>query len=159
METSPFDFEEPKNSLIVIKLESPHIDFFPTEGVTLDIGNTEEVYRTDFVAVPQKDAPARRSDFVRASLTEKETGKEIKAGLVKVKIDDFLVDSISRPIVANAIATISTFFSVTLWILAFLEQIDKTFGFAAGAASLFLAGILGLGAYFRYNSTTVTRIA
>ena len=158
IETNSFGFEKTDLSLVVVRLESPHISFFPSEGVTLDITQNNDVFQTDFVAVPKKDAPARRPDFVRASLTAKETGEEITAGLVKVKIDDFLVDSISRPIVANVVATISTVFTVALWILAFLEQIDKTFGFTVGAASLFIAGVLGLGTYFRYSSTTTTNI-
>jgi hypothetical protein len=77
------------------------------------------------------------------TISDLDTGLEIETLSVTVQVVDFAFDHISRPLISRIMAVILALGSVAMFMLTFLEQVDKTFGFTSGTA----AGVLAAATY------------
>ena len=63
-----------------------------------------------------------------------------------MRVVDYAFDHISRPFLSKVISVFLGLAAVVTYFLTSLEQIDKTFGYAAGTAAVTTAGFI----YARY---------
>jgi protein phosphatase len=77
------------------------------------------------------------------TITDSVSNIEIKSLIVKVRVTDFAFDHVSLPLLSKVSAFVLGIGSFAIFMLTFLEQIDKTIGLTSGAA----AGTLALGIY------------
>ena len=123
---------------IRVKLFSPAFDF--PESVTKLIDNT--LNKITFLGMP-KDICQPGSHKVLVSVLDVQTEQEFESFTINVQVVDFAFDHVSRPLLSRASAVVLGIGSFAMFILTFLEQIDKTVGLTSGAA----AGVLALGIY------------
>lgn len=126
---------------IRIKLFSPVFDF--PESVTKLIDNP--VNKITFLGMP-KDSCEPGAHKVLVSVSDANTDQEFESFTVSVKVVDFSFDHISRPLVSRASAVVLGVSSFAMFILTFLEQVDKTVGLTSGTA----AGVFALGIYVSF---------
>lgn len=126
---------------VVVKIKSSVIEFSETDPIKLEWGiNTFRI-----LGYPKKDCNPGIHIAV-LSIIDKETGKEKFSESFEVRVVDYAFDHVSRPLLSSIGSAISGLGSVVMFILTFLEQIDKTFGLASGGAAAFVAMTL----YWRY---------
>ena len=77
------------------------------------------------------------------SILDKKTNTEYQSETFSVQVVDFAFDHVSRPLISRAFAIVLGIGSFAMFMLTFLEQIDKTVGLTSGTA----AGILALAIY------------
>ncbi len=123
---------------IRIRLFSPVFDF--PESVTKLINNP--VNKITFLGMP-KDNCEPGLHKVLVSVSDADTDQEFESFTVSVKVVDFAFDHVSRPLLSRVSAIVLGIGSFLMFILTFLEQIDKTVGLTSGTT----AGIFALGIY------------
>lgn len=85
------------------------------------------------------------------SIIDENTGLEIEALTINVRVVDFAFDHIPRPVISKTLSSILGVGSTIIFLLTFLEQVDKTFGYASGTAAGTLAAFLYLNFYSAYK--------
>jgi hypothetical protein len=80
---------------------------------------------------------------VLVSISDFETGLEIETLAIKVRVADYAFDHVPRPLLSSISAVVLGVGSFAMFILTFLEQIDKTVGLTSGTA----AGVFAIGIY------------
>ena len=123
---------------IQVEFYNPHFDF--SKAVVKIIDGT--LTKIIFLGTPKDTCPSGRRN-VRVSISNAENQQEIESFNVVVQVVDFAFDHISRPFLSKVSTIILAVGSFAMYILTFLEQIDKTIGLTSGTA----AGILAIGIY------------
>lgn len=121
-----------------VKFFSPVIDF-PDPVIKLIDRSLNKVI---LLGMP-KDNCETGSHKISVSISDADKGQELESFTIIVQVVDFAFDHISRPLLSRVGAVILGIGSFAMFILTFLEQIDKTVGLTSGAA----AGVLALGIY------------
>lgn len=119
---------------ITIKLFSPDIVF--SDPVTKKLNTF--INKVSFLAKPT-DNCSPGPQKVLVSISDSETGAEHHSATFEIQVTDFAFDHVSRPLLSRVSAVILGFGSFAMFILTFLEQIDKTVGLTSGTAGAFLA--------------------
>ena len=123
---------------IKVKLSSPDITFPEPIAKKLDSPHSSLA----FLGKPLDTCQPGEHKVV-LSIMDNKTGLEYRSEIFSVKIVDFAFDHISRPLLSRVSTVGLGISSFIMFILTFLEQIDKTVGLTSGAA----AGALALGIY------------
>lgn len=127
--------------LITVKFFSPEFVF--SEPVTKLV--TNKVSKIVYLGKPKDDCtPGLHRILV--SVLDTKTNHEFESLTVSVQVVDFAFDHISRPMLSRVSAVVLGISSFAMYILTFLEQIDKTVGLTSGTA----AGVLALGIYVSF---------
>jgi len=63
------------------------------------------------------------------------TNQEYVSKTFMVEVVDYAIDHISKPFLLKLVSLVTGLFSLTSFVLAFLAQIDKSFGYKAGTAA------------------------
>lgn len=127
---------------VTVKLESS--DFSFSEPATKIVNDS--LIKFAIMGKPNDNSePGYHS--IKASVIDTITGEELDYLILKhVRVIDFAFDHISRPLLSRASTVILGIGSFAMFILTFLEQIDKTIGLTSGTA----AGVLALGIYVSF---------
>lgn len=133
-----YDTELKLGQLIKIKLYSPDI-IFP-EPITKKLNSP--LNSMTFLGKPLDTCQPGEHKVV-LSILDNKTGVEYQSETFSVKVVDFAFDHISRPLLSRVSAVVLGIGSFAMFILTFLEQIDKTVGLTSGTA----AGVLALAVY------------
>lgn len=123
---------------IQIEFYNPNFDFSKPVIKLIDGTLTKIV----FLGTPKDSCPSGNRN-IRVSILNSDTQQEIESFNIIVKVVDFAFDHISRPFLSRVGAIVLGIGSFAMYILTFLEQIDKTIGLTSGTA----AGILAIGIY------------
>jgi len=139
--TRKSDLSREKNYRLT--LFSPEITFSQPVIKKLD----QSVNVAHFLAKPN-DSCHPGLHHVILSISDSETNSEYESISFSVQVTDFAFDHVSRPMLSGIMSIALGVGSLTMFTLSLLEQIDKTFGLAAGAASITLVGVI----YMRFQS-------
>ena len=122
---------------IKVKFSSPKFTF--TEPVIRTIDS--QVNRLTLLGMPNDDCEPG-SHRIRVALLNSSSEEEIDSMTIGVKVVDFAFDHISRPLFSRAISLALGIGSFSMFVLTFLEQIDKTVGLTSGTAAGVAAAII-----------------
>lgn len=129
---------------ITVKLEGG--DFSFSEPITKTINDT--LIKFAFIVVP-KDGCEPGYHKIKTSIIDTKSGEEFDyLTLNHIRVVDFAFDHVSRPLLSKVSSAVLGVGSFAMFILTFLEQIDKTIGLTSGTA----AGVLALGIYVNFYS-------
>ena len=133
-----YDTELKFGQVIKIKLFSSDITFSEPIVKRLD----SSLNSMTFLGKPT-DACQSGNHKIILSILNGETGIEYQSEIFSVKVVDFAFDHISRPLLSKISTVVLGIGSLAMFILTFLEQIDKTIGLTSGTA----AGVLAVAVY------------
>ncbi len=133
-----YDTKNKVGQSIKIKLFSTDIVF--PEPVVKKLNSS--VNSLTFLGKPLDTCYPREHKIV-LSILDNTTGIEYQSETFSVKVVDFAFDHISRPLLSKASTAILGVASFSMFVLTFLEQIDKTVGLTSGTAT----GVLAMGLY------------
>jgi uncharacterized protein YegL len=85
------------------------------------------------------------------SISDVETSLEIESLSIQVRVVDYAFDHFSRPMLSRVSAVVLGVGSFAMFILTFLEQIDKTVGLTSGTAAGVLAAVVYTNFYNLYQ--------
>jgi hypothetical protein len=123
---------------IKVKLFHPDFDF--SDGATKILD--KPLNKIVFIGKPKDNCePGLRKILV--TILNAKTDQELESFTFTVNVVDFVFGRVSRPLFSRVSTVILGIGSFAMFILALLEQIDKTVGFTSGTA----AGALALGIY------------
>jgi hypothetical protein len=111
-------------------------DFVFSDPVTKEI--KEGLNRISFLGKP-KDTCTPGTHQVLISISDAQTNQEFESLAISVRVVDFAFDHVSRPLLSRASSLFVGLGSVTMFILAFLQEIDRAFGLASGTAGVIVA--------------------
>ena len=131
---------------ITIKLFSPDIVFSDPVTKKLD----KFISRISFLAKPT-DTCSPGAQKVLMSISDSETNVEYHSATFTIQVTDFSFDHVSRPILSRASTVVLGLGSFAMFILTFLEQIDKTIGLTSGTAAGVLAAVVYANFYNLYQ--------
>lgn len=123
---------------VKIKLYSPDITFSEPIVKKLNSSNNS----MSFLGKPS-DICQQGEHKIVLSILDSKTDTEYQSEIFSVKVTDFAFDHVSRPLLSKVSAVVLGIGSFSMFILTFLEQIDKTIGLTSGTA----VGVLALTAY------------
>lgn len=129
-----------------IQLIAPEVMF--SEPVIKEIGTT--VTKITFIGIP-KDSCAPGFHKVLLSFWDVEADKEIESLVMTVRVVDYIFDHISRPLLSRVSAFVLGIGTFGIFILTFLEQVDKTLGLTGGTAAGVLATMIYSSFYNSYQ--------
>lgn len=129
------DSELKKGDVIKVKFFHPDIDFPEPAPKVLD----KSVNRIVLLGKP-KDTCEPGDHKVLVTISDAGTGHERESFTIMVNVVDFAFGKVSRPLLSKISAVVLGLGSFTMFVLALLEQIDKTVGLTSGTA----AGVLML---------------
>jgi hypothetical protein len=135
-----------KGEKIMIKLFHP--DFYFSDAVTKIIDNPLTTFT--YLGKP-KDNCEPGTHKILVSISDSETGEELESFTFTVKIVDFVFGKISRPLLSRVTALVLGIGSFTMFMLTFLEQIDKTIGLTSGTAAGVLTVAISASLYNLYQ--------
>jgi len=127
--------------MVKIKLFSPAFDFPGEVTKLLD----DVVNKITLLGMP-KDNCESGLHKVLVSISDADTDQEFESLTINVQVVDFAFDHVSRPLLSRVSAVVLGIGSFVMFMLTFLEQIDKTFGLASGTA----AGVLAIAIYANF---------
>lgn len=145
--------EQTKRSLVkygqkvTVKLESNNFSF--TEPTTKFINDS----LIEFVIQGRpNDSCESGNHSIKASVIDTVTGEELDYLMLKrVRVVDFAFGHISRPLLSKTSTVVLGIGSFAMFILTFLEQIDKTIGLTSGTAVGVLAAVIYANFYNLYK--------
>lgn len=145
--------EQTKRSLVkygqkvTVKLESSNFSF--TEPITKLINDS----LIEFVIQGRpNDSCESGNHSIKASVIDTVTGEELDYLILKrVRVVDFAFGHISRPLLSKISTVVLGIGSFAMFILTFLEQIDKTIGLTSGTAVGVLAAVIYANFYNLYQ--------
>lgn len=131
---------------IRVKLFSPQMSF--SDPVTKTLNNA--ICKMIFLAKPNDDCrPGTHKVLV--SVVNYETDQEIDSFSISVQVVDFAFDHISRPLLSKISSVVLGIGSFAMFVLSFLEQIDKAIGLTSGTAAGVMAVIIYTNFYSLYQ--------
>jgi hypothetical protein len=171
------EFREAVQAIINSQPIESNENRFPSElkaGITIDIGIDSQalsIKRNDI----RKTISNQKINVVNLDVTpidsclpglqnailyikEAETGVELESYNFSVFVDDYAFDHISKPRVGYALSLITTAGAIVMFALAFFEQVDKTFGNAAGVAATTIATFCGVVPTRLYNQNSSQKL-
>lgn len=98
---------------------------------------TKEIVKIEFTAKPTDECAVGRH-IAKLSIWNL-AGIEVFSMLFEIKVVDYLFDHVSRPVMMNISVIASGLVAGSMYLLTFLEQVDKTIGLTSGTATLLLA--------------------
>lgn len=120
----------------VIRVNFFSPDFIFSESVTKEIN--DGINKITFLGKP-KDSCAPGMHKVLVSISDAKTNQEFESLAINVYVVDFVFDHISRPLLSRISSVFLGLGSLAMFILTFLQEIDKTFGLASGTATAVVA--------------------
>lgn len=132
--------------VVSVRLHSPDISFPDPVIKKLDSNSCEII----LLAKPLESCFPGQHNVV-LSISDNQTGVEYVSVLFKVNVVDFAFDHVSRPLFSKVSAIVLGISSFAMFILAFLEQIDKTVGLTSGTAAGVLATLVYTNFYNLYQ--------
>lgn len=141
-----FDSKAQIGQAVKIRLYSPDIEFPEPKIKKLDLSTNA----VTFLAKP-KDTCLPDKHKVELSITDSENGVELQSETFNVKVVDFAFDHISRPLISRVSTALLGISSFAMFMLTFLEQIDKTVGLTSGTAAGVLAAVIYTNFYNLYQ--------
>lgn len=85
---------------------------------------------------------------VLVSVFDDTANLEVDSFIADVKITDFVFFGLSRPFLSKLSSMVLGFGTITMFVLSYFEQIDKTFGFASGTS----IGVIAMAIYLNFYS-------
>jgi hypothetical protein len=126
---------------VKVKLFHPDFDF--SDGATKMLD--KPLNKIVFIGKPKDHCePGLRKILV--TILNAKTEQELESFTFTVNVVDFAFGHVSRPLLSRVSTIILGVGSFAMFVLAFLEQIDKTVGLTSGTA----AGILAVGVYANF---------
>lgn len=141
-----YDTELKFGQVVKIKLFSPDINF--PEAIAKKLSSS--VNTVIFLGKPLDTCQPREHKVV-LSILDKKTDIEYQSETFSVKVVDYAFDHVSRPLFAKVSASVLGVGSFIMFILALLEQIDKTVGLTSGTATGVLAVVIYTNFYNLYQ--------
>jgi len=132
--------------VVKVKLFSPDIVFAEPIIKKLD----SSLNTMTFLGKPS-DLCEAGEHKVTLSILDNKTNVEYQSETFSVKVVDFAFDHISRPLLSKASTTFLAIGSFAMFVLTFLEQIDKTVGLTSGTAAGVLAAVVYANFYNLYQ--------
>ncbi len=124
---------------IRIKLFSPVFNFSNPEDKLID----DAQITTRVIGIP-KDTCEPGVQKILVSVLDVDTKVEIESLTISVKVVDYVFGLVSRPLISKVSTVVLGIGSFAMFVLTFLDQIDKTVGLTSGtAAGFFAVGIYG----------------
>ncbi len=124
-----------------VKLFHPDFDFSDVVTKTLDSSLNKVV----FIGKPKDNCePGPRKILV--TILNAKTEQELESFTFTVNVVDFVFGKVSRPLFSRVSTIVLGIGSFAMFVMALLEQIDKTVGLTSGTA----AGVLALGVYANF---------
>jgi hypothetical protein len=123
---------------IIVKISSADLSFSePVKKIIQD-----PITKITFIGKPHDDCEPGFLHNIKVSVLDAKTEEEFEYLMLNnVRVVDFAFDHVSRPLLSRVSAVVLGVGSFAMFILTFLEQIDKTVGLTSGTA----AGVLALG--------------
>jgi len=131
---------------IIVKFFSPQFDF--SEPVTKLISNS--LNKIVFLGKP-KDVCEPGLHKILISISDAENKQEFESLTINVQVVDFAFDHVSRPLLTRVSTVVLGVGSFAMFVLSFLEQIDKTIGLTSGTAAGVMAVIIYTNFYNLYQ--------
>jgi hypothetical protein len=128
---------------IRVKLFHPNFDFSDVIIKVLD----SPLNKVVFMGKP-KDNCELGPRKILVTILDARTEQELESFTFTVNVVDFVFGYVSRPLLSKVSTVILGIGSFAMFVLAFLEQIDKTAGLASGTA----VGALALGVYANFHN-------
>lgn len=141
-----YDTELKFGQVVKIKLFSPDVIFPEAIAKKLD----SSVNAMTFLGKPLDTCQPREHKVV-LSIMDNETGIEYQSETFPIKVADYAFDHVPRPLLSKVSAFVLGIGSFTMFILALLEQIDKTVGLTSGTAAGVLAVVIYTNFYNLYQ--------
>lgn len=141
-----YDTEIKFGQVIKIKLYSPDITFPEPISKQLDSPSTSMT----FLGKPLDTCQPGEHKVV-LSILDNKTNIEYQSETFSVKVVDFAFDHVSQPLLSRTFAIVLGIGSFAMFLLTFLEQIDKTIGLTSGTAAGVLAAIVYANFYSLYQ--------
>lgn len=132
--------------VIKVKLFSPDILF--SESIVKKLDSSQN--SMTFLGKPS-DLCEAGEHKVTLSVLDSKTNIEYQSETFSVKVVDFAFDHVSRPLLSKVSATVLGIGSFAMFVLTFLEQIDKTIGLTSGTAAGVLAAVVYANFYNLYQ--------
>jgi lipopolysaccharide/colanic/teichoic acid biosynthesis glycosyltransferase len=129
----------------VIKVNFFSPDFVFSESVTKEIN--DGINKITFLGKP-KDTCVPGMHKVLVSISDAKTNQEFESLAINVHVVDFAFDHVSRPLLSRVSSAFLGLSSLAMFILTFLQEIDKTFGLTSGTA----AAVVALAVYVNFFS-------
>ena len=129
-----------------MKISSPIFSFSDSGIKVID----NPVNKVTFLVMPN-DSCEPGSHKILISILDAETDREFESITINVQVVDFAFDHISRPLLSRVGAVVLGIGSFAMFILTFLEQIDKTVGLTSGTAAGVLAAVVYANFYNFYQ--------
>ncbi len=126
---------------VKIKLSNPNFSFSDSGIKIVD----DSINKITFLVQPNDNCEPG-SHKILVSIVDADADYELESITINVQVVDFAFDHVSRPLLSKAFAIVLGVGSFAMFILTFLEQIDKTFGLTYGTA----AGVLALAIYVNF---------
>lgn len=136
-----YDTELKFGKVVKIKLYSPDITFPEPIAKKLDTSINSMI----FLGKPLDTCQPREHKVV-LSILDNKTGIEYQSETFSVRVADYAFDHVSRPLLSKVSAFALGIGSFAMFVLALLEQIDKTIGLTSGTA----AGVLAVVVYTNF---------
>ncbi len=133
---------------IIVKLQSEDFSFSEPIKKTIQSAITKFV----FLGKPHDGCETGNQHVIKIFVLDAETGEEIDFVILNgVRVVDFAFDHISRPLLSKISTLILGLSSFVIFILTFLEQLDKTIGLTSGTATGLIAAAIYSNFYSLYQ--------
>jgi hypothetical protein len=129
-----------------VKFFSPVIDFPDPVLKMID----QPVNKVILLGIP-KDNCETGFHKISISISDADKGQELESFTITVQVVDFAFDHVSRPLLSRISAVVLGVGSFAMFILTFLEQIDKAVGLTSGTAAGVLAAVVYANFYNLYQ--------
>ena len=132
---------------VKLAVECPSVKITP-ESTTVSV---EVDAKTEFLCRPLADCPPGAHDALVLITEAGDSGVQIDTVAFAIKVRDYAFDHVSRPALTKIASAISGLAGASLFVLTFLEKLDKALGLSGGTAALLVMGFFGFSHFMNYN--------
>ncbi|MFM8320703.1 MAG: Hsp70 family protein [Chloroflexota bacterium] len=127
---------------VQVKIDCPGIEFSSPTTVRVN----DEITQLIFLARPT-DGCQVGSHMAKLAVCRAGSGVELFASVFEIRVVDFVIDHISRPLALKSVSVISGLGAAVMYLLTLFGQIDTTIGLASGTT----IGVFSLAVYTQFN--------
>lgn len=126
---------------VTVSIHCPGLEF--SAPVTVIV--SESPSQVVFVVKPQDTCEVGKH-LAKLAIVEHGTDVELFELVFEIRVVDFVIDHISRPLVLKGVAFLSGLGGLVMYLLTFFGKVDSTFGLTSGTA----IGAFGLAVYWQF---------
>lgn len=136
---------------VLISLSSPHLDCSKEVSKILE----DRINKVSFLVMPL-DSCRVGKQAVRLAVVDRDTKEEYCSLVFGLRVEDYAFGRVSKPLLSFMGSFVSGTSSVSLFLLTYLQEIDKALGLSVGSAALVAATALGLIPTYTYKQKRTT---